>query len=442
MLSRPERPVEPIAPPVNLLEVELAEPVPSIPPGLAPGGTTYMRARVLVRLHGIPLGMLDLDLSANGVSAKEHATAIWGTLRNEIAAHLHSDDLEAPVQLPVAGLRGPRVPHCARRRDELLRNAPCVTIVIPTIGRFDALHRCLGSIVACCYPADRVDVVVVINGEEQAVSGPAMLDGGIETLVLRTARRGASHARNIGARAATGDVVAFVDDDVVVDRLWLSALVAPFLSDERCVCVTGAILPLELETPAQVLIEEFGGFVRSSVARRTFDLDRNRPSDPLFPYTVGAYGSGANMAFRRDAFTKLGGFDERLGPGTPTLSGEDPELLLRTVLSGGRLVYEGGAIVRHAHTSEYEVLCEQMFAYGVGFSALITRTIVEQPRLVLDLCRKLPRGVAFALSTGSSKNARKSRAYPRQLTRLELRGLVRGPFAFLDSSRHLRRKRI
>ena len=58
--------------------------------------------------------------------------------------------------------------------------------------------------------------------------------------------------------------MAFTDDDVTVDRHWLSSLAQVLLDDRDTACVTGLILPLELDTPAQLLFELFGGFKRAS----------------------------------------------------------------------------------------------------------------------------------------------------------------------------------
>ena len=240
---------------------------------------------------------------------------------------------------------------------------------------------------------------------------------------------GISLARNRGLWEADGEFVVFADDDVDVDANWLATLIADFELGDRVDAVSGPTLPGALETPTERWFEGFGGLQRG-FETRVYSLDRQPADQPLFPFTPGAFGSGRSMAFRRDPFRRLGGFDPALGPPTPTLAGEDIEALLRVVLAGNQIVHEPAALVWHAHPREYQMLRRRMWGYGLGLSACVTRSVVENPRLLPTLLRKLPRGVAFALSPKSEKNAKRQTDYPSELIWLELAGLALGPFAY------------
>jgi GT2 family glycosyltransferase len=193
---------------------------------------------------------------------------------------------------------------------------------------------------------------------------------------------------------------------------------------------------MELEAAPQLWFEEYGGFSQG-FDRRVYDLVENRPADdPLYPYAAGRFGSANNLAFRRSVLLALGGFDPALGNGTPALGGVDFEMLLRTVLHGYRILYQPTAVVHHLHRTDYASLRKQIYAYGAGTSAVMLKTLGSQPSLIPDFAlRRLPHGVWFALSPHSAKNANKRNAYPQELTRLELRGLLAGPLLYARSRR-------
>src|SRR5581483_7619733 len=115
----------------------------------------------------------------------------------------------------------------------------------------------------------------------------------------------------------------------------------------------------------------------------------HRPADPLFPFNCGSFGSGPSMAFDRAVLERLGGFDPALGNGTPALGGVDIEAFLRTIVEGYTLVYEPASIVRHQHLRDFEALRHRVYAYGVGLTALLLRTVVARPSVIPLLARKL-----------------------------------------------------
>src|SRR5581483_3424169 len=115
--------------------------------------------------------------------------------------------------------------------------------------------------------------------------------------------------------AATGSLLAFIDDDVVVDHVWARELRQTHSRHPAADCITGSILPLELETPSQALFEQFASF-NKGFAQRTFSLAAPPDDVPLFPYTAGHFGTGANFAFKADSLRSLGEFDTALGTGT------------------------------------------------------------------------------------------------------------------------------
>jgi hypothetical protein len=99
--------------------------------------------------------------------------------------------------------------------------------------------------------------------------------------------------------------------------------------------------------------------------------------------------------------------DPALGPATRARAGEELAAFLAVLLEGYRIVFEPGALVRHAEILEYEALKDRAHAYGIGLSAFLTKTLVDRPRLAIDLLFNLPYGLYLTLSSRSPKHTRK-----------------------------------
>lgn len=410
----------------HVTEVHLEEPLPELP-----ARSDHGRALVLVRLHDYPLGLVEVELGDETLLPAAYAEGLWDATAGAVNEHLLADGLTPASSLGAERFAGHGEPACARERRKALESAPFATVVVPTNNRNDSLAVCLNSVLALEYPA--YEVIVVDNrASELTEELIATRFGGDSPRVRYVRQDGAlSTARNRGAQEARGEIVAYTDDDVLVDRWWLLELVRGFL-DERVACVTGMILPAELETAPQIWLEQYGGF-NKGFRRRRFDLRQHHPRIRVFPYAAGMLGSGANMAFRRDRLLELDGFDPALGPGTRARGAEDLAAFFDVLAAGYSLVYQPSALLYHRHRRDYESLRQQAFSYGVGFTAYLTKLVVDRPKRLVDLAWRIPYGVAYLLSPTSRKNVRKEADYPRELTWLELKGMAYGPVAYLLS---------
>jgi GT2 family glycosyltransferase len=248
-------------------------------------------------------------------------------------------------------------------------------------------------------------------------------------------RPGLSRARNRGVAEAAAEIVAFTDDDVRVDPWWLDGIVRGFRASPGASCVTGLIATAQLENSAQLYFHLREGW-GTACERRLFDLAENRDESPLYPYSPGIFGAGANFAMSRTALKELGGFDEALGAGTISGGGEDLDMFMRVILAGHRLVYEPSAIVWHFHRTDLAELTRQMRAYGTGCTAALTAIVMKNPRSRLELPPRIGRGVlrVFTLSDRVKDNP----TLPSGLMRREIGGLLAGPRLYLKARRALR----
>lgn len=416
----------------GMVKVDLAQPLPDLLP--APGDCATRTVRLLLLLHTHPVGQVAITVGPSGLSASDLADTVWSAVP-EAQAHLLRDGMTVPERLGPEGVACSTEPACLRRRRTLLHNAPSVTVLIATHDRTDSLMRALRSVSQLAYP--RFDVLVVDSAPTTDETARAIdaLQGRIGSADIRYVREkqpGLALAHNRGLAQATGSWIAITDDDVVVDPNWLAGIVEGVALEPDVACVTGLILPAEILTPAQELLEQYGGFSRGFTPRR-YNLVGHRPADPLFPFTTGRLGSGANMAFDAEFLRRHGGFDPATGAGTPAKGGDDLVAFFRVIAAGRTLVYQPSAILWHWHRRDYEGLRRQSHGYGVGLGAYLTSAVVNEPRLLSQMMRSVVPAARHFRSRASTKNAAKGSDFPRELERAELLGLLQGPFAYAVS---------
>jgi len=395
------------------------------------GLDAYESVEALVCIRGIPIGVVRQPVVGGCCSAVSLRRAALNDLHAPILRHLLVAVLARG--LPAAGIDVDRL-RAALSAPAASAGGPAVTVVVCTRDRPARLARALDAIAHLDPPADEVIVVDNAPGTDETAklvaAYPAM------RRVLEPVP-GLDRARARGAREARCAIVAFTDDDAAVDRGWVGALRRAF-RDPEVDAVTGLVLPLELETPAQALFERYGGFGRGFVRQR-YRVDLAGGERPVAHAGTGKFGTGANMAFRRSLFDRIGSFDPALDVGTPANGGGDLEMFYRVISGGHTLVYEPSAIVRHAHRRTLPELREQLANHGVGFYAFLTRTAQRNP------------GDAFALARFGAwwfwrwsvrrllQTWFKPGMFPRDLVLAELYGSLRGPRALLQARRQARR---
>ena len=235
-----------------------------------------------------------------------------------------------------------------------------VTVAVCTRDRSELLAGCLASM-ARLDPAPG-EVLVVDNAPSDDSTRDVALAAGVRHVV--EPRPGLNRARERARHEARGEVVAFVDDDARPEPGFVAGVVRGFL-DPSVGAVTGLVVAHELATPAQVAFERSGG-MRKGVVTQVFT-----------PGSVGPQafrlGVGTAMAFRREALDAIGGFDPRIGVGTPSRGGGDLEALWRVLESGRDVVYEPDAVVAHIHRRTHAALVAQHRDNGVAYASFLRR---------------------------------------------------------------------
>jgi GT2 family glycosyltransferase len=206
------------------------------------------------------------------------------------------------------------------------------SICIVTYERRDFLRRCLEAVKA--QVTSDTEIVVV---DASATDAAAMVREILPSTKYVHAPQLAgwmTRSRNEALRHVDGDIVSFIDDDVVVSATWQSALLAAF-KDPTVTAVAGRTRNLQpgedsYDQPIGRLLADGSlteGF--ASLADAVIDVD---------------HGIGANMSFRRSMLALLGGFRDDY-PGTAMR--EDTDMFLRVKRAGGRAVFVPDAVVDH-----------------------------------------------------------------------------------------------
>ncbi|MFP3462264.1 glycosyltransferase [Arthrobacter globiformis] len=277
---------------------------------------------------------------------------------------------------------------------------PAITVVICTRDRAEMLRESLSAVLRLDYPT--FDVVVVDNAPTDSATSDLVrvVFPDPRVRLVTEPVPGLSHARNAGLRHSQSEIVAYTDDDVVVDKWWLRELAAGFARAGDVKCVTGLVPAGEMRSEAQGYFEDRVSWSKR-LSPRVYSLAEPPVDLPTFPFCVGAFGTGANFAVDRCAALALGAFDTSLGVGTRTGGGEDIDMFTRVILGGHSLVFQPSAIVWHRHRDDLAALRTQAKGYGNGLGAWITKILLNPRTARLALARS-PRAVR-----GFWRNARR-----------------------------------
>lgn len=313
----------------------------------------------------------------------------------------------------------------------LLCRHPRITAVVCTAGARPTLHNCLHSLLG--QMCDRFEVILVWNN-----SGDMNLDGvpsHPRLRVLREERKGVSHARNLAVKQACGEILVFVDDDIVMDSRWLHELTAGF-EDPQVVCITGRVIP---DGPTFLSREKEERYYSEPVDLSVRTLDPN-DSDSFQGILGAPLGYGCNMAFRKEFLQAYKTFPEDLGAGSLIGGGDDLFMFVQVLRHGFRIQHAPRAAVTHcfeADATKQKPRMAQLYSANV---AVALKLLLEE-KLVVQVLRWVSRALARRLR---QLLARKTLTpEPQELLTFteKLRAYLRG-VSIYRQSRRLHRRRL
>ncbi len=222
---------------------------------------------------------------------------------------------------------------------------PRVSVVVCTHNGARTLPQCLDAVHCLSYPD--FELIVVDDGSSDGSADIALAHGAI---LVEIEHRGLSAARNAGTERASGEIVAFLDDDAFPDQDWLHYVAAQLQANGHGGIGGPNIPPEDDSLIADCVAAAPGGPIHVLIS------DREAEHVP-----------GCNMAFRKSALEEIGGFDERF-----RVAGDDVDVCWRLQESGRTLGFSAGAVVMHRRRDSIRRYLKQQYGYGKA-EALLER---------------------------------------------------------------------
>jgi GT2 family glycosyltransferase len=218
------------------------------------------------------------------------------------------------------------------------RDWPRISVVVCTHNGERTIRQCLERLTSLRYP--QYEVIVVSDGCTDATD--AIAQSIPACTLVRTKHAGLGAARNAGIRHASGEIVAFLDDDAYPDFDWLHYLGATFAESSHAAVGGPNIPPHDDRLVASCVARAPGGPVHVLIT------DREAEHIP-----------GCNMAFRREALEAVGGFDPRF-----RVAGDDVDVCWRLQATGHTVGFCAGAVVFHHRRDSLRGYVRQQYEYG------------------------------------------------------------------------------
>jgi glycosyltransferase involved in cell wall biosynthesis len=258
-----------------------------------------------------------------------------------------------------------------------------LSIVICTYNRATKLAAALEHLQSLTAPGDTSWEIVVVDNRSTdntpAVIAAVAARTGLPIRYVYEGHPGSGAAHNAGISESTGEIIAFIDDDVFPAVDWLNTIVSEFRRDAELAGLGGRVALHNLLDYPVTIRTRTDRYQLSG----TWDLMNGIP--------------GCNMAFRRKALFAIGGFDPDFGAGATLPSAEDMELIFRALKHGLKLVYCPNVVASHDHGRRTQAQLDGLFkSYVVGRGAMYAKHILKLDKSMLRMAYWEMRGTIGA----------------------------------------------
>jgi mycofactocin glycosyltransferase len=260
---------------------------------------------------------------------------------NEVCAYVDADPDKTEIFLNSLVRKG----FLESRGYRALSDYPSVTVIIPVRNRPEDISECLTSLIKLDYPEEIIEIIVVDDASDD--NTPQVISGFPVKLIKNPVRSQASFSRNLAAKEARGDIIAFIDSDCVAHPLWLKELVPAFM-DETNGAVGGKV-------DSWFKKKAIDQYEKVSSSLNMGNRSRSSKEDGNFFYLPTC-----NLLVKKKLFLKLGGFNIDM------TVGEDVDFCWRLKDSGYEIEYQPAGVVFHKHRNKISAFFSRRFEYGTS----------------------------------------------------------------------------
>lgn len=262
---------------------------------------------------------------------------------------------------------------------------PDISVLLCTRNRGDKIRDAIDSILENSYT--NFELIILDQSLDDKTKEVMEKYNDSRIRYIRSHTVGLSKSRNIAIKKCLSEIIAFTDDDCIVDGEWLASIMREYKSDSSLMGIFGRVLPYGK-----------GGGVM--VCHCTIDsMDRNNVENPIIPYKV--LGHGNNMSFKKNVFRKTGLYIESLGAGTWMRAGEDTDLIYRALRKRMKILYSPEPLVYHNNWVSKEKGAELELGYILAAVAVFTKFALKMDKVafyhILDRLREILRRIGSNL---------------------------------------------